>query len=251
MTEDSHPTSLPWFIAGRLDPAEAGRVQAHLATCAECRDTAERLSSIGKTLIRHRGTPHVAAGDLVAFAKNELTGDALARQRVERHLDDCTECRDDLASLSAPDAGTDVPIGNRSGRFHWIGAAALVVVLLGGGICWSLLRTSGKDVTFLPPRRGLELSGTLAGPGPWRLKIMLPFEAPAGDYDMEVRGADGTRVAGVPDSIVREDGGTASATIPSLPGPGLYRMTLTPHVATPEAPFHYMFLVADDPRGRP
>jgi anti-sigma factor RsiW len=37
---------LPWYVKGRLDAAEAQRVQAHLASCPTCRAEAEGLETL-------------------------------------------------------------------------------------------------------------------------------------------------------------------------------------------------------------
>jgi len=81
--------------AGMLDGAEAGRIEAHLADCAECRATADALApaSAGDA-----GT-HLAASLVAAWPRAQQSLRGLERALVRHHLERCAECRQDLESL--------------------------------------------------------------------------------------------------------------------------------------------------------
>jgi anti-sigma factor RsiW len=68
--------SLPWYLTGRLDEAERGAVEAHLATCAECRaevETERRWQSLQPAAD--------APGDVEAgWARMQARLDGAARQ---------------------------------------------------------------------------------------------------------------------------------------------------------------------------
>jgi hypothetical protein len=51
--DDSHwelQRLLPWYVIGRLDPAEHARVEAHLAGCQECQDEVRFERTLAKTV---------------------------------------------------------------------------------------------------------------------------------------------------------------------------------------------------------
>src|SRR6185312_13739208 len=41
---------LPWYVTGRLDPAEQARVEAHLAGCEECQEEVRFERTLAKTV---------------------------------------------------------------------------------------------------------------------------------------------------------------------------------------------------------
>src|SRR5499427_4268098 len=81
--------------ASVLDDAEAARVDAHLATCAECRAIADAYA----TLPAGEAGTHVPASLIAGWPRAQQTLRGLERTLVRRHLERCSECRQDLEAL--------------------------------------------------------------------------------------------------------------------------------------------------------
>src|SRR5262252_7834057 len=81
--------------ASVLDDAEAARVDAHLATCAECRAIADAYA----TLPAGEAGTHVPASLIAGWPRAQQTLRGLERALVRRHLERCSECRQDLEAL--------------------------------------------------------------------------------------------------------------------------------------------------------
>lgn len=83
------------LVSGRLGPEEAGRVRDHVASCAECRETAATLSAVGEEVRAHGQAlfePHPTSDEIVRYAmgKDELAAGDLAR--IGAHLRACPTC---------------------------------------------------------------------------------------------------------------------------------------------------------------
>src|SRR5262245_12985185 len=81
--------------ASVLDDAEAARVDAHLAPCAECRALADAFAAPPAG----EAGRHVPASLLAEWSRTQQELRGLERMLVRRHLERCAECRQDLEAL--------------------------------------------------------------------------------------------------------------------------------------------------------
>jgi hypothetical protein len=84
---------LPWFVSGKLVPAEAEAFRGHLESCAACRDDLAvvrrlkaELDEHGAALLEDHPTPDALVGTVLS----EIDGDEAAQ--VQRHLALCATC---------------------------------------------------------------------------------------------------------------------------------------------------------------
>ena len=114
---DSLVELLPWFVNGTLDEAEHRAVEAHLGVCAECRDDAQMLSLLRRSVRNNSPAPLVPP----------LRAEAL---------------------LSAFDSGH----GRSSSTGPWIRYAAAATVVVAIAAAWFLLQqeptTGGTPAIF-------------------------------------------------------------------------------------------------------
>lgn len=84
---------LPWYVNGTLSSGERAGFETHLASCAACQRARQTLLVL-QLEIEQQGESlfedHPSSQDLVAFARNELSGDESGR--VQRHLVLCGPC---------------------------------------------------------------------------------------------------------------------------------------------------------------
>jgi hypothetical protein len=81
--------------AGVLDEAESARMDAHLGTCAECREIADAFVASAEG---EAGT-HIAASLAAEWPRAQRQLRGLERALVRRHLERCADCRQDLEAL--------------------------------------------------------------------------------------------------------------------------------------------------------
>jgi hypothetical protein len=96
--EDTHlwvRHRLAAWRASVLDDADAARIDAHLATCDECRALADAYAA---PPAGEAGT-HVPASLIAGWPRAQQTLRGLERTLVRRHLERCAECRQDLETL--------------------------------------------------------------------------------------------------------------------------------------------------------
>jgi predicted anti-sigma-YlaC factor YlaD len=129
--------SLGVYLLGALEPAERAAVEAHLATCPQCRDALDELSGVPSLLDR------LSLDDLVPEPvppSEDLFERVAARAREEN------------AALDAP---------RRARHRRLLAAAAAATVLAGGGIAaWAAL--GGSDDYARPPDGKVHMSVVLA-----------------------------------------------------------------------------------------
>jgi putative zinc finger protein len=255
-TPPGHPELLLWHAAGSLDPEQAAAVARHLEQCGECRRDAETFGSLGGTIRTAGGTGHVSAEDLVRFEQEALARDPRSREAIERHLAACADCRADLDALAgarSPATGPDdvTRPGRRPARRAWtaVAAAAAAVVIAGALIAPRLESWRGGDprITFSAPRRGAQDERVLTTGGPWTVTVLLPYDAPAGTYDVRVErdteaSPGGALTVGATRAEADRD---LRLVVPIGPiaAPGFYRLIAAAEGPAASSPYVYSFRV--------
>lgn len=243
--EERHPHLLAWYVAGALKPAEAGEVREHLDRCDECRRAADGLAAMVDALSRDADRAHVAAEDLVRYEAASQEDDPGLARRVEAHLLRCASCRLELALLRRlPSADGPLPLAEPSAlrpsvsggsittwlRRRWRLAASLAAGLLIVVLVAELrdLQPPPAEVVFTPPRRADAAPPQLTMPGPWSLKVMLPFSAPREAYRARVETQQGSVVNAVAEPVPATPDGALSIALPPIDRPGSYMLILAP-----------------------
>lgn len=154
---------LPWWWNGTLPPEERRSVASHLDGCPSCRLDAERLEREVELF-----GAHLPAPVLGAHAAGEAT--PIPSSEIERHLEECDDCRSELELMRA---GMPAPVGMRADREpaerppRWRALALAAAVMAG-------LASIGLLVSW---RQSSALREELAGP---RLNVgiaeLLPEE---------------------------------------------------------------------------
>lgn len=142
---------LPWLLNGSLQSTERQALEAHLAECADCRRELQETRAAGAVFAVHLPTEV-----LLDRALGRSSG-ILPAALVDRHLEDCPECAEELALLQAGHAAVEPPAlpASRSGggqvvegpwvRRGWR-AAALAASLVGmvalSGWIWTAVSSS-------------------------------------------------------------------------------------------------------------
>jgi anti-sigma factor RsiW len=129
--------SLGVYVLGAIDPAERGLVDAHLATCRDCRDELAGLAGLPALLAR------VNPDEISRMSADEPSRVATSDQPPEELLD---------TVLSLADAR------RRKNRWRYLSAAAAVVALAAG------LFGGLKAATSTTNTRTLVIA---SDPGPW------------------------------------------------------------------------------------
>jgi putative zinc finger protein len=205
MTPIEHPSELPWYVTGRLDPREASRVEEHVRGCAACRVEVEALASMRRTIMAYR--------------------------------DDLTLLEGLSEEVKA--AGAAVGGAPRPGRAPWVwalaGAAAASMVILGllallkaGSGSQGPLLIEAPQIVLLPAQRDAAGTPVLRGSGPWSIRVVLPLGSPDGAYLVRIVRDGGALVGGSEIRVPSVEGGQATLLLKSLPEAGRYRMALVP-----------------------
>lgn len=145
---------LPWLINGSLENGARRSLMEHVAACARCRGELEETVEAWELLTRH--LPSFA---LVEYGLG-VEPEGLERERIERHLAVCPQCREELAWVRADGviefeearsrasgarASESVPARTSVARRpalrirRWALAAGLAGALLAGGLVGALL----------------------------------------------------------------------------------------------------------------
>ena len=242
--EERHPHLLAWYVAGALKPAEAREVREHVDGCDECRRAADGLAAMVDALSSDADRAHVEAEDLVRY---EAAGqeDDPGLGRVEAHLLRCAACREELALLRGlPSADGPLPLAEPSASrpsasgesiTTWLRRRWRLAASLSTGVLVVVLIAELRDrqpppaeVVFTPPRRADAAPPHLTMPGPWSLKVMLPFSAPREAYRARVETQQGSVVNAVAEPVAATPEGALSIPLPSIDRPGSYRLILAP-----------------------
>ena len=251
-----HPDLLLWYVSGAIGLRERREIDLHLLTCEECRAEVASLSSLMKSVRVQDRWDHVGAADLVLYEEEPVSMPGDRRAAVESHLAECPRCRADLATLGeARRRETDpIPAGEartkrRAMPGGWIlatSAAGLLLILATwpyrfGPDRLGSSRPEPSSVVFPAPLRAAEAMRTLEGSGPWRIRVLLPFDAQEGRYRIDYRRVGGSPLPGVGVSASTDADLCLSVVLDSLPGPGRYEMSLRPDPAKSDESYHYSF----------
>jgi hypothetical protein len=185
--------------------------------------------------------------------------DAGDSAEIAAHVDRCDECREavrtmrSLAGTMQRYAGLRLP-GAAASRWKArvaaaAGAAAVLALVVSAGIWLRDGPTPPRlwpvhTVRLTPGGRGAATTAELSGPGPWLLRIVLPFDAPPGRYEVTVELEEDSSA---PDSTltVEADREGALEMLLEVRVGGAYRVSVNPAGGQTAigAPFHYRFLV--------
>jgi Putative zinc-finger len=244
---------LLWYVSGRIGLRERREIDRHLQECEDCRAEVASLASMMRSVQSVSGIEHVAAADLALYEEEPLSMGADRRAPIESHLAVCPECREDLVTLrrarrleTAPVPATQArrPAGRRWFLPAAAAAAVAVVALLPAVFkpAGNDLRPAGpRSAVFAAPRRGAEAGRTLEGAGPWAIRVLLPFDARAGRYRVNIVRAGGPRLPELETTASTDGDRCLTVTLPRLPGPGRYEMTLRSDPPDVEEPYLYPF----------
>jgi len=216
MKEDKHPHLLLWYALTSLEPEETRSIERHLRWCRRCRDEVETLSAFRKSRYPREGE------DLIPAVEPALRADPVL-----------------------PGAGVRL---RDSFRRWWPAAAASLTLLAAVSVlafappaAWFRREPGPVAVVFEAPSRGGAEPRVLAGPGPWEVRVLLPFDAPSGSYNVRVR-MDGDSPAGPPLAARATSDGQIEMTLANLL-PGRYELVLLPAGSPGPAGYVYSFLV--------
>jgi len=279
-----HPEQLLWFVAGQLDAAERASVALHLESCGECWAETEALASMMKSMVAQTRLDHVAPEDLVLFEEDAALPDSGKQTRIQRHLEECSACREDLEFLTRarscelpisrpvrPARPGGVAMGARgchipaSPAHHpkgrWLlAAAAGVVVMITLGLT-GLTRREPVDGGPVPlklivlgaPQRGVESADVIDGPGPWAVRVLLPYGTAPQGYRVIIRRERQDVLPRLDTRASSDAEGCLDVIVPELPSPGRYELVLTPLTGddTQEQvyPFEHLSSAAASPAG--
>jgi len=238
-----HPERLLWYAAGRLDRAESADIEAHVGLCRRCSGELAALRSMIRSVRSQERLDHVSTVDLVAYHDGAPCAANGGDEAIRAHLRECRGCAEDLDAVRTA-ARRERDAERPNGSAPRIGRVRRVVLaggLAAGAACLALAlpalshrttapptRAPREPVVFAPPLRLAGGERALAGPGPWKVRILLPFRAGAAAYRMRIRATGETgwlvdRLVGAPD-----DRGEIRVDLPALPGPGAYVLSMDP-----------------------
>jgi len=202
-----HPDVLPWYVSGKLEPAETAQVEEHLLRCPGCRAEVEALASMRETLLTYRE-------------------DLETLERVVR-------------PETVPPVTGAGEIRSRWAPWAWAlaGAACAALLLLaavpalrqfGGGPSREPILIEAQPMVFLPMQRGGIEGQVLRGSGPWPIQVVLPLGWPDAEYRLWIDRDDGRAVRGSELRVRPGTGGRLNVLLQALPAPGRYRLRVEP-----------------------
>ena len=261
---EGHRHLLLWYVSGKIGLRERHNIDRHLRECADCRAEVASLASMMKSVQSASAIDHVVAADLALYDEEPLSMSADRRAPIERHLAECPECREDLATLrrarrleSAPAPAREAPRRSPAARRGWMLLAAAAAAVVVVALLPAVFKPAGSDlrpsetipVVFAAPRRGAESGRTLEGAGPWAIRVLLPFDAQEGRYRVEILRAGDTQLPSLETAASTDGDRCLTVIVSRLPGPGRYEMTLRRDSAGVEEPYLYPFQLLS-PTGR-
>ena len=255
-----HPPQLAWHVARNLDPATAVAIAAHLERCRECREEAEALASMRRSLLLLHRADHVPGPELVAYENGEMERESARRVAVETHLEQCHDCRDDLAALercrSVDEALQSAPrrVGRVAAtrRLAWLfGSAGAAVVVLALLALPELRRPPVRapdaavaaPIVFAPPRRGETVVRGVPAGGAGAIAVVLPYDAPEGTYRARFERPDGAPATDPAAPVTTNGNGVLTLAVPPLPPGESYRLILSLDGRKGPATYVYPFRV--------
>jgi len=216
---DGHPHLLLWYVSTRLESEERRSIESHLRWCGRCRNEAETLSAL------IRGLPY--------DAESRDPGSSASSSR---------------AAWSGPDDPGSDGLGRRLTHRGWTVAAAVlfaaVAVLSAVGLFGRLNQTAGAAdadaIVFHAPVRGVQGTPALAGSGPWRIRVLLPFDAQPVRYVLSLLSDGGVPLMEPRSGLEATPDGQIETTLAGL-RPGRYRLVLSPTGSTGQRDYVYDF----------
>jgi len=223
-----------WETSGLQDEPERRRgIEAHLDSCEACRQDLDALVSARKQLAAGRTEPAAVInqrppsrspgapwkwGFFAASAIAAALAVAVVTMRIqegEPPFNPSTVATPPVPASETPaSAPPEVPTQPRGDLES--DADSLPVL------------EESSAVILHPSQRGDSPILTLNGHGPWALTVVLPFNAPDGDYRLHVEREDGSTVPGTSTSATARPDGTATLHLGRFPSAGRYRLVLTP-----------------------
>jgi len=153
---NEHPDTLPWFVAGTLEPAESENVSRHLERCTECREEVESLVSMRQTLRVH--TVGDADGTTLSLDGSEATSPARRFDYRTVGLLAATIAVGILLSFFLLESARNEPPGGSAPR----------------------------QATLTPTLRSDAGTPRVQGTGEWTLTVVLPTTASPGTYAVSI-----------------------------------------------------------------
>jgi hypothetical protein len=191
---DWYRRKLPVVAAGIATAEEEERVRAHREACGECQERWQRYQATEADDV------HLSSSMMARWPRASAKLIGLEREMVQRHLDRCEECREDLRLAGfEPAAAPSASITSARPRAWWRGlATGAGVTALAASLAWLLLMPStepdpGGPVPWVVPSQ-LRGSPTSLAPGTRQIAITLAtpreldIRRPA---ELEVFGPDG------------------------------------------------------------
>ncbi len=146
------------LVSGGMDPARRGKVERHVAGCAECRawvDTFRLFETSPCAGGEASASRHPPSRDLADFALSAPGLEPAVRQRCARHVERCSECAQEEAMARAAVSGSRevpaaqvVPMPRRRSYFRTplrLACAASVLLLFGALAASRLLSPTPVD----------------------------------------------------------------------------------------------------------
>ena len=244
-----HADLIPSYAAGNLAPEQTAGLEAHIGTCAECREELRALTSLCGTMRHYAESDHVAVDRLVAHADGEA--EPGSRETIERHLAGCGDCRHDLELLHAVGGSAARSPAGWSKPGWKLGLAAASLLLVGVvAVRFATVQPGSPSVSAISAhvieaqlRGGTEALTVLRGAGPWLLAVRLPIHAPTGAYRSTVLNEDGHPLpANAPVTVESDRDGFVLLLVATIE-PGNYRITFDSLEEPSQETYHSGFRV--------
>ncbi len=104
---------LVWMPTGSLTSLENQKVEAHVAKCEACAELLGFASEF-KSILVEEFPAHPDAAALVDFVENRAAMDSSVRKGIEKHLEICRECQDEIEMLETVERTASVEDGVES-----------------------------------------------------------------------------------------------------------------------------------------